>query len=132
MVVGSSTSSYCDSDRQTDGLESLGHLVQAAFWYGLVVHIRIYPIIYALPIILVLDPLFFQYGTKPALVNWSSRKSKSQQNSSGYDCSILCLVLLSLATNPTMDQHEARRKTIGLHLGVDGSSGSLVIVGLFA
>lgn len=50
----------------------------------------------------------------------------------GYDCSILCLVLLSLATNPTMDQHEARRKTIGLHLGVDGSSGSLVIVGLFA
>ncbi|EYU30939.1 hypothetical protein MIMGU_mgv1a019000mg, partial [Erythranthe guttata] len=46
------------------------HFVQAAFWYGLVVHLRIYPIIYALPIILVLDPLHFQSGKKPALVDW--------------------------------------------------------------
>ncbi|GER26188.1 GPI mannosyltransferase 1 [Striga asiatica] len=34
--------------------------LQAAFWYGLVVHMRIYPIIYAIPIILVLDPLHFR------------------------------------------------------------------------
>ncbi|KAI3451235.1 hypothetical protein Pfo_007900 [Paulownia fortunei] len=58
------------------------HLLQAAFWYGLVVHLRIYPIIYALPIILLLDPLHFQPGKKPALVDWSSRTSKSSSNSS--------------------------------------------------
>ncbi|CAA3025507.1 GPI mannosyltransferase 1 [Olea europaea subsp. europaea] len=57
-------------------------LLQAALWYGLVVHLRIYPIIYALPIILVLHPLHFQPGKKPALVDWSSRKSKSVQGSS--------------------------------------------------
>lgn len=78
-----------------------GRLVQAAFWYGLVVHTRIYPIIYALPIILVLDPLFFQYGTKPALVNWSSRKSKSQQTSCCkklMDPCCICNFLTSLFT----------------------------------
>ncbi|KAJ8567670.1 hypothetical protein K7X08_019878 [Anisodus acutangulus] len=78
-----------------------GRLVQAAFWYGLVVHMRIYPIIYALPVILVLNPLFFQYGTKPALVNWSSRKSKSQQTSSCknlMDPCCICNFLTSLFT----------------------------------
>ncbi|KAG6791146.1 hypothetical protein POTOM_000258 [Populus tomentosa] len=54
------------------------NIVQAAFWYGLVVHFRIYPIIYALPIVLVLDPHSFQSGQKPCLVNWKS----SQDNAS--------------------------------------------------
>ncbi|KAM7524022.1 hypothetical protein LguiA_013924 [Lonicera macranthoides] len=54
-----------------------GNIFQAAFWYGLVVHFRIYPIIYALPIILVLDPLHFQSGKKPLLTDWSSCKIKS-------------------------------------------------------
>lgn len=55
----------------------IGNLFQAAFWYGLVVHFRIYPIIYALPIILVLDPLHFQSGKKPLLTDWNSCKIKS-------------------------------------------------------
>lgn len=51
-------------------------MVQAAFWYGLVVHFRIYPIIYALPIILVLDSHIFQPNRKPLLVNWKSSQGK--------------------------------------------------------
>lgn len=58
------------------------NLIQAAFWYGLVVHLRIYPIIYALPIIILLDPLYFQHGKKPALGKWSFRNSESSLDSS--------------------------------------------------
>ncbi|KAE9447046.1 hypothetical protein C3L33_21050, partial [Rhododendron williamsianum] len=57
-----------------------GSLLQAAFWYGLVVHLRIYPIIYALPIILVLDPFHFRSHKKPALTEWSSSNGRSAQN----------------------------------------------------
>lgn len=59
---------------------SAGNLLQAAFWYGLVVHLRIYPIIYALPIILVLDPFHFRSHKKPALTEWSSRNGRSAKN----------------------------------------------------
>ncbi|KAK1378052.1 GPI mannosyltransferase 1 [Heracleum sosnowskyi] len=58
-----------------------GKLVQAAFWYGLVVHLRIYPIIYALPIVLALDPCYFQSGKKPVLRKWSSGDIKAAQSS---------------------------------------------------
>ncbi|KAK9293294.1 hypothetical protein L1049_021286 [Liquidambar formosana] len=57
-----------------------GHLLQAAFWYELVVHFRIYPIIYAIPIMLVLDPRNFRYGQKPVLRNWGSSQGKAPQN----------------------------------------------------
>ncbi|XP_073289104.1 GPI mannosyltransferase 1 isoform X2 [Primulina huaijiensis] len=65
-----------------------GNLLQAAFWYGLVVHLRIYPIIYALPIILFLDPQYFQPGKNPALVNWSYRYSKSSYYSNNSKITI--------------------------------------------
>ncbi|KAL3697510.1 hypothetical protein R1sor_011586 [Riccia sorocarpa] len=32
-----------------------GRILQAAFWFGVVVHVRIYPIIYVLPILVILD-----------------------------------------------------------------------------
>ncbi|XP_052194602.1 GPI mannosyltransferase 1 isoform X2 [Diospyros lotus] len=57
-----------------------GNLLQAAFWYGLVVHLRIYPIIYALPIVLVIDPLHFRSHKKPALTEWSSSNGRSNKN----------------------------------------------------
>lgn len=55
-----------------------GKVLQAAFWYGLVVHFRIYPIIYSIPIILVLDPHCFQYGLKPALSSWVGQGNSTQ------------------------------------------------------
>ncbi|XP_042015415.1 GPI mannosyltransferase 1-like [Salvia splendens] len=61
------------------------NLIQAAFWYGLVVHLRIYPIIYALPIIILLDPLYFQHGKKPALGQWSFRNSESSLDSTNAE-----------------------------------------------
>ncbi|GAB2282487.1 hypothetical protein Dimus_017030 [Dionaea muscipula] len=55
-----------------------GKVYQAAFWYGLVVHFRIYPIIYALPIILVLDPRHLQSGQTPLLTDWKTHRPNSQ------------------------------------------------------
>lgn len=55
----------------------VGNLSQAAFWYGLVVHFRVYPIIYALPIILVLDSQIFRSGQKPALEDWNTGQAKT-------------------------------------------------------
>ncbi|KAG7948563.1 hypothetical protein I3843_13G014200 [Carya illinoinensis] len=58
-----------------------GNVLQAAFWYGLVVHFRIYPIIYALPIILILDSNFFHSGQKPFLSYWTAGHGKTTQSS---------------------------------------------------
>ncbi|KAK7304071.1 hypothetical protein RJT34_15090 [Clitoria ternatea] len=64
-----------------------GNVLQSAFWYGLVVHFRIYPIIYSIPIILVLDPTFFPSDQKPVLRNWSVVHGERPKDGNG--CSTL-------------------------------------------
>ncbi|KAJ0969485.1 hypothetical protein J5N97_022362 [Dioscorea zingiberensis] len=53
---------------------------QAAFWYGLVVHFRIYPIIYALPFLLVLNNLHAGPG-ECILKQWGPRKGVTNPTS---------------------------------------------------
>ncbi|XP_050363945.1 GPI mannosyltransferase 1 [Argentina anserina] len=57
-----------------------GRVLQAAFWYGLVVHFRVYPIIYALPILLILDPHVFRPGQKPSLQRWEHQQESPQSS----------------------------------------------------
>ncbi|KAF3963323.1 hypothetical protein CMV_012276 [Castanea mollissima] len=55
-------------------------VLQAAFWFGLLVHFRIYPIIYVLSILLILDPYVFGYGRKPTLQNWGRTEQESPRS----------------------------------------------------
>ncbi|XP_030943901.1 GPI mannosyltransferase 1 isoform X2 [Quercus lobata] len=57
-----------------------GRVLQAAFWFGLLVHFRIYPVIYVLSILLILDPYVFRYGRKPALQNWGRTEQESPRS----------------------------------------------------
>lgn len=45
-------------------------MYQAAFWYGLIVHFRIYPIIYSLPFVLVISSKRIGPSGKPILTQW--------------------------------------------------------------
>ncbi|XP_077253325.1 mannosyltransferase family protein isoform X2 [Tasmannia lanceolata] len=56
-----------------------GNMLQAALWYGLLVHFRIYPIIYSLPILLVLDVPKFRSSKKPTVGIWSPNQHRSSQ-----------------------------------------------------
>ncbi|XP_073116955.1 GPI mannosyltransferase 1 isoform X2 [Elaeis guineensis] len=58
-----------------------GKVVQAAFWYGLIVHFRIYPIIYSLPLVLVLSKQNISPAGKPYLWQWSFSQTTSSQSS---------------------------------------------------
>ncbi|KAL8242962.1 hypothetical protein R6Q59_013264 [Mikania micrantha] len=60
----------------TIGTRGNCNIFQGAVWYGLVVHMRIYPIIYDIPIILILDPNHYRPGKKTSIINWNSRQPK--------------------------------------------------------
>ncbi|KAL6838524.1 hypothetical protein ACP4OV_031769 [Aristida adscensionis] len=49
-------------------------VLQAAFWYGLIVHFRIYPIIYAIPFVIVLGKNYAGPAGRPSLTHWSSEQ----------------------------------------------------------
>jgi GPI mannosyltransferase 1 subunit M len=51
-----------------------GRVLQAAFWYGLIVHFRIYPIIYAIPFVVVLGKSYAGPSGRPTLTQWSSEQ----------------------------------------------------------
>ncbi|CAN6459489.1 unnamed protein product [Victoria cruziana] len=57
-----------------------GKILQAAFWYGLVVHFRIYPIVYSIPILVILDSGYHQPGRKPLLTIWRVAQQKPRSN----------------------------------------------------
>ncbi|KAI4332947.1 hypothetical protein L6164_017813 [Bauhinia variegata] len=80
----------------TIGTRGNCNLFQSAFWYGLVVHFRIYPIVYSIPIILVLDPNFFRSGQKPVVRNWTAVQGDRPKD--GNDRCNLLNLLKSLFT----------------------------------
>ncbi|TVU10525.1 hypothetical protein EJB05_44062 [Eragrostis curvula] len=51
-----------------------GRVLQAAFWYGLIVHFRIYPIIYAIPFVVVLGKSYAGLSGRPTLKLWSTEQ----------------------------------------------------------
>lgn len=60
---------------------STGKVFQAAFWYGLIVHFRVYPIIYSLPFVLVLSKLNIDPSGRTVLVQWSSQQNSLYKSS---------------------------------------------------
>ncbi|KAI9479161.1 GPI mannosyltransferase 1 [Coemansia sp. RSA 989] len=46
------------------------HVIWGAIWFGISVHLKIYPIIYALPMLIVLDRATFSSIPKPSLSLW--------------------------------------------------------------
>ncbi|KAL6655022.1 hypothetical protein ACP70R_005848 [Stipagrostis hirtigluma subsp. patula] len=59
-----------------------GRVLQAAFWYGLIVHFRIYPIIYAIPFVIVLGKNYAGPTGRPILTLWSSKKHLPNEEAS--------------------------------------------------
>lgn len=56
-----------------------GHVVEAAAWYGLVVHFRIYPIIYVMAILIVLDNKYHENVTSLQAVTQKLFRLQSQE-----------------------------------------------------
>lgn len=59
-----------------------GYVVEAAIWYGLVVHFRIYPIIYVLPILILLDEQYFTSSQRLRLSHWNPKQPRLSESES--------------------------------------------------
>ncbi|CAM0945367.1 unnamed protein product [Alopecurus aequalis] len=57
-------------------------VLQGAFWYGLIVHFRIYPIIYAVPFVIVLGKNYSGPAGRPILTQWSSKQQLQSDKTS--------------------------------------------------
>lgn len=81
-------------------------VLQAAFWYGLIVHFRIYPIIYAIPFVIVLSKNYAGPAGRPILTQLSS-KQKLQSNKANENVeepkSLLATLWTSLSSLITKD-----------------------------
>lgn len=79
-----------------------GRVLQAAFWYGLIVHFRIYPIIYAIPFVVVLGKNYTSPSGRPTITLWSSeqqlRTGKASQKGQTSFLTTLCDFLSSFMT----------------------------------
>ena len=85
-----------------------GRVLQAAFWYGLIVHFRIYPIIYAVPFVIVLGKNYAGPAGRPILTQWSSKQHlQSDKTSENVEeptsfLATLWIFLSSLVTRNTI------------------------------
>ncbi|XP_073008451.1 GPI mannosyltransferase 1-like [Typha latifolia] len=85
-----------------------GKVFQSAFWYGLVVHFRIFPIIYSLPFVLVLSKQKIYTAGKPALMQWTSgqyvpsKRATSQVVKPSVCWTALCCSFRSIVTRQTV------------------------------
>lgn len=83
-----------------------GHIVEAAIWYGLVVHFRIYPIIYVLPILIVLDEKYFTSSESLRLSNWNTKQPRLSDSESIFSCiKAIFRVNLGLVLKKLLNKH---------------------------
>lgn len=71
-----------------------GHVVEAAVWYGVVVHFRIYPIIYVMAMLVALDSRYSRKATTAKALDVDSVKPKIDDTSTVKKGQLNCFQLL--------------------------------------
>lgn len=63
-----------------------GHVVETTIWYRLIVHFIIYPIVYVLPILIVLNEKYFTSSQSLHLSNWNTKQLRLSNFESIFSC----------------------------------------------